>query len=97
MAFNEMAEGLEAARKREREFLVSVSHDLRTPLTTIRGYTEALDEGRIAPEETGRIASVIHRESARLGRLVEDLMLLSRIEAREFSLRPEPVDLAGHL
>jgi len=97
VAFNEMAEGLEAARKREREFLVSVSHDLRTPLTTIRGYTEALDEGRIAPEETGRIASVIHRESARLGRLVEDLMLLSRIEAREFSLRPEPVDLAGHL
>lgn len=97
VAFNEMAEGLEAARKRERQFLVSVSHDLRTPLTTIRGYTEALDEGRIAPEDTSRIANVIHRESARLGRLVEDLMLLSRIESREFGLRPESVDLGGHL
>jgi len=97
VAFNEMADGLHEARRREREFLVSVSHDLRTPLTTIGGYTEALREGRVAPEEVERVAGVIHRESGRLGRLVEDLMLLSRIEAREFSLRPEPVDLAGHL
>jgi len=97
VAFNEMADGLQEAGRREREFLVSVSHDLRTPLTTIRGYTEALEEGRIAPADTARIAAVIHRESDRLGRLVEDLMLLSRLEAREFSLRPESVDLAGHL
>jgi len=97
VAFNEMADGLHEARRREREFLVSVSHDLRTPLTSIAGYTEALQEGRVAPEEVERVAGVIHRESNRLGRLVEDLMLLSRIEAREFSLRPEPVDLAAHL
>jgi len=97
VAFNDMADGLQEARRREREFLVSVSHDLRTPLTTISGYTEALSEGRISNEDTARIAEVIHQESGRLGRLVEDLMLLSRIEAREFSLRPETVDLAGHL
>lgn len=96
-AFNEMAEQLEAARTREREFLVSVSHDLRTPLTTIAGYAEAIQEGRVAPDDLDRVAGVLGTESGRLRRLVEDLMLLSRIEAREFSLRPEQVDLAAHL
>lgn len=97
VAFNEMARQIEAARRREREFLVSVGHDLRTPLTTITGYSEAIQEGRVAPDEMARVASVLRTEASRLGRLVEDLMLLARIEAREFSLRPEPVDLAGHL
>lgn len=96
-AFNEMATQLEAARTREREFLVSVSHDLRTPLTTIAGYAEAMQEGRVAPEDLERVAAVLGTESGRLRRLVEDLMLLSRIEAREFNLRPEQVDLAAHL
>ena len=97
LAFNEMARQLEDARRREREFIVSVGHDLRTPLTTISGYSEAIEEGRVTAEEMGRVARVLGTESSRLGRLVEDLMLLARIEAREFSLRPEPVDLAGHL
>jgi len=96
-AFNEMAGQLEAARIREREFLVSVSHDLRTPLTTIAGYAEAMQEGRIDRSDLERVASVLVTEAGRLRRLVEDLMLLSRIEAREFSLRPEAVDLAAHL
>lgn len=97
VAFNEMAGELEAARRRERAFLVSVGHDLRTPLTTISGYAEAMEEGRIPAEDVARVARVLGTESGRLRRLVEDLMLLSRIEAPEFTLRPEPVDLAGHL
>jgi len=96
-AFNEMAMQLDKARLREREFLVSVGHDLRTPLTTIRGYAEAIQEGRVSSDEMARVAEVLGAESTRLGRLVEDLMLLARIEAREFGLRPEQVDLAGHL
>jgi signal transduction histidine kinase len=88
---------LEAARIREREFLVAVSHDLRTPLTTISGYAEAMQEGRVDSSDLGRVANVLGTEAGRLGRLVEDLMLLSRIEAREFSLRTEAVDLAAHL
>jgi signal transduction histidine kinase len=96
-AFNEMGSQLEDARRREREFLASVGHDLRTPLTTLSGYGEALAEGRVPEEELPRVASVIQRESGRLGRLVEDLMLLSRIESREFSLRPEKLDLSAHL
>ncbi|MDX1691955.1 MAG: HAMP domain-containing sensor histidine kinase, partial [Acidimicrobiia bacterium] len=97
IAFNEMARQLEAARGREREFLVSVSHDLRTPLTTIAGYAEAMEEGRVSDDDLERVAAVLGTEANRLSRLVEDLMLLSRIEAREFGLRPEPVDVAAHL
>ncbi|HEX9978786.1 MAG TPA: HAMP domain-containing sensor histidine kinase [Acidimicrobiia bacterium] len=96
-AFNAMANQLQEARRREREFLVSVGHDLRTPLTTIAGYSEAIQEGKVADHDLPRVGSVLAAESSRLGRLVEDLMLLARIEAREFSLRPEEVDLAGHL
>ena len=97
VAFNDMAGDLEEARRREREFLVSVGHDLRTPLTTIAGYAEALHEGKVSGEDLGKVGGVIHRESGRLSRLLEDLMVLSRLEAGEFTLRPEPVDLAGHL
>lgn len=97
LAFNEMAHRLEAAQRREHEFLASVGHDLRTPLTTISGYAEALEEGKVGEGDLARVSSVIHRESGRLSRLVEDLMLLSRLEAGEFTLRPEPVDLAWHL
>ncbi len=96
-AFNDMAGELEEARRREREFLVAVGHDLRTPLTTIAGYAEAMGEGRIAGADVARVGGVLGAESDRLRRLIEDLMLLSRIETAEFTLRPEPVDLAGHL
>ena len=67
VAFNEMADQLEEARRREREFLVSVCHDLRTPLTTIGGYTEALEEGKIADEDSPGSPPCSVPESARLG------------------------------
>lgn len=96
-AFNEMVDELHAARAREQEFLVSVGHDLRTPLTTIAGYAEMLEEGGVAAEESARIAAVLGFETVRLRRLVEDLMLLAHLEADEFTLHPEPVDVAAHL
>lgn len=97
LAFNEMAENLEATQRREREFLMSIGHDLRTPLTTIRGYAEALDEGSIDGDDAARVAAVLHVQTDRLTRLVEDVMLLARIEAREFTLRAEAIDVAAHL
>jgi two-component system sensor histidine kinase BaeS len=96
-AFNDMAAELDDARRRERDFLMSVGHDLRTPLTTIRGYAEGLDTGAVPPEDIERVAGVIHVQTDRLSRLIEDLMLLARLEAREFTLRSEPVDLAAHI
>ncbi len=95
--FNYMASSLQQAQRRERDFLMSVGHDLRTPLTTIRGYAEGLAAGIIEPEDFPRVADVLHRQTDRLSRLVEDLMLLARLEAREFTMRPERVDLAAHI
>ncbi|NNL13009.1 MAG: HAMP domain-containing histidine kinase [Acidimicrobiia bacterium] len=96
-SFNEMAQKLEEAAQRERDFLLNVGHDLRTPLTSISGYAETLADGAIEAEELPRVAGVLQRQSNRLSRLVEDLMLLSRLEAREFTLRTEPVELGAHI
>lgn len=96
-SFNEMADEIDAARQRESEFLMSVGHDLRTPLTTVSGYVEILEEGDLPPEEISRIATVLERETSRLRRLIEDLMLLARLESREFTIRNESVDVIAHL
>lgn len=90
-SFNEMAGQLAVARDAERAFLLSVSHELKTPLTSVRGYAEALRDGAAMPEEAGE---VIGREAARLERLVGDLLDLARLDQRRFSVAREPVDLA---
>jgi signal transduction histidine kinase len=87
---NEMAETLERSRSLEQQFLLSVSHDLRTPLTSIRGFAEAIADGAGDP---GRAASVITAEARRLERLVADLLDLAKLQASSFSLVLEPVDL----
>jgi two-component system sensor histidine kinase BaeS len=95
---NEMAAQLEASRGSQRAFLLSISHDLRTPLTSIRGYAEALADGTIDdadPDARKRAATVIGAESRRLERLVRDLLDLSRLDSREFSLNAQPCDAAG--
>lgn len=90
-----MAADLGSARDHEHEFLLGISHDLRTPLTSIRGYAEAIADGTIAtPSERARAAEVITSESRRLERLVADLLDLARLDAREFSMRPAMVDAA---
>ena len=96
-SFNEMVLQLEDSRRRERDFLMSVGHDLRTPLTTLRGYAEALDAGEIEQGDLERVGGVLRRQTDRLSRLVEDLTLLARLEAREFTLRPELVALGPHV
>jgi signal transduction histidine kinase len=94
-ALNVMATQLEAARGSERAFLLSVSHDLRTPLTSIRGYAEALADGTLDGEDPTarrRAADVIMSEARRLERLVRDLLDLSRLDSHQFSLHPRAVD-----
>ena len=92
-AINAMAAELDDARGHERAFLLSVSHDLRTPLTSIRGYAEAIADGTVEGAEARvRAAGVIASESRRLERLVADLLDLARLDAHQFSLHPGPVD-----
>jgi two-component system sensor histidine kinase BaeS len=88
---NRLGAALERSAGQERSFLLSVSHDLRTPLTAIRGWAEALADGTAPdPAHAGRIVAA---EAARLDRLVSDLLELARLRARHFSLRREEVDL----
>ncbi len=92
-SIDHMAASLERARGSQREFLLSVSHDLRTPLTAIRGYAEAIVDDAVPDPK--RAAGVILTESARLGRLVADLLDLTRIEAHQFTLETGPVDVVA--
>lgn len=91
-SINGMASSLERSRVLEQEFLLSVSHDLRTPLTSIKGYADAIDDGNVDPK---RAAGVIRTESRRLERLVTDLLDLARLQAKSFSLHLEALDLSA--
>ncbi len=90
-SFNTMSGQLARARDAERSFLLSVSHELKTPLTAIRGYSEALDEGVLTPE---RAVKVIRTEAARLERLIADILNLARLDGQRFDIHPDAVDLA---
>lgn len=92
-SFNSMTEGLARAKASERHFLQSVSHDLRTPLTSIRGFAEAIEDGATA--DAVAAAGVIASEARRLERLVGDLLALATLEARRFTLQLQPVDLSA--
>ncbi len=78
-AVNAMAAALEQAAAAERRFLLSVSHDLRTPLTSIRGYAEAITDG--TTPDPAAAAAVISTQAQRLERLVADLLDLARLRA----------------
>jgi len=82
-SINAMAANLERSRALERQFLLSVSHDLRTPLTSIRGYAEALSDGAVT--DPVAVGAVIEGESRRIERLVGDLLLLARLESTGFT------------
>jgi two-component system, OmpR family, sensor kinase len=90
-SINAMAGALERSRTLDQQFLLSVSHDLRTPLSSIQGYAEALADGTI--DDATRAGTVILSESRRLDRLVRDLLQLARLDARSFSLDRSPVEL----
>lgn len=93
-SFNQMAEALGEARRREGEFLSSISHELRTPITAIRGYVEALDEGAVR-DAAGRAEAlrVIKTETARLERLVADVVDLARADSQGFTVQLQDADV----
>ncbi|ROT32591.1 sensor histidine kinase [Micromonospora sp. HM5-17] len=81
------------SEERMRQFIADASHELRTPLTTIRGFAELYRQGAVrSPDETARLIRRIEDEAARMGLLVEDLLLLARLD-RERPLTLAPVEL----
>ena len=89
-AFNDLASQLQRAQEAERNFLLSVSHELKTPLTAIRGYAEAVEDGAIDPQEA---AATVAAEARRLERLVRDLLDLARMNRTDFNVHNTEIDL----
>jgi len=97
-SFNRMSREVERARQTQRDFLANISHDLKTPLTSIRGFSQAILEGTVT-DEVGyrRAAEIINAEAERMERLVRDLLELAKLEGGQAGLRYEPVDLSSLL
>lgn len=83
----------EEADQLRREFSSNVSHELKTPLTSISGYAEIMEAGIVKPEDIADFAGKIHTEAKRLIALVEDILKLSKLDEGTIELIPEEVDL----
>jgi len=92
-AFNIMVERLAELETSRREFVANVSHELRSPITSIRGYIEGLRDGTIAKEETGKYLDTVSSETKRLSKLIADLLNLSHMEQSAFTLTPARFDI----
>ena len=77
----------------QADFVSKVSHELRTPLTAIRGFVKTMmhNSDRLTPADMQDFLQIVDRQSHRLARLVEDLLMASKIEAGELTIAPEPV------
>jgi len=97
-AFNEMSACVKAGQQSQKDFVANVSHELKTPLTSIQGFSQAILDGTVdTPESLNQAANIIHAESSRMYRLVVDLLDLARLDAGTANLERESVDLAGIL
>ena len=86
---------LEGADKRRRQFLTSLSHDLRTPLTSVTGALETVisKSKSLSPDERERFLIIAYRQSGRLHRLIEQVFELARLDSGELALTMEPVSV----
>lgn len=82
-AFNNMANSLEQSENRRNEFVANVSHELKTPMTTIAGFAEGILDGTIPPEREREFLQVISTETRRLSRLVRRMLDMSRLHAQQ--------------
>jgi two-component system sensor histidine kinase BaeS len=92
-SLNALDTALTASEARQREFLLSVSHEFRTPLTAVKGYSEAISDGILSGDDAIEAARLISSESARLNRLVSDLLDLARLGAVDFAISEVRIDL----
>lgn len=92
-SFNFMADSLERVERNRREFISNVSHELRSPITSIKGFIGGILDGIIPKDKENYYLSIAYEEIQRLTRLVNDLLDLSAMEAGKFSLRISEIDI----
>ena len=82
-SFNNMAENLQQTERQRREFITNISHELKTPMTTIAGYTDGILDGTIPPENERQYLQIISDESRRLSRLVRRMLDVSQLQVMD--------------
>lgn len=92
-SFNVMAGELNTLEEARRSFVANVSHELRSPLTSMRGFLEAMQDGTIPPEDHGKYLEIVINENRRMTSMVNDLLDLARIESGHTVLKPEVFDI----
>ncbi len=96
-SFNAMASALATLEQTRRAFTANVSHELKTPMTTIGGFIDGILDGTIPPEKHSYYLRIVSGEVQRLSRLVRSMLDISRIEAGEMEIRPCTVDITDIL
>ncbi|WP_340371534.1 ATP-binding protein [Peribacillus sp. FSL E2-0218] len=93
-AFNDMANSIHLEEERKKEFLENVAHELRTPLSYVKGYTHAILDGIVKNDEERKYLQLISREALRLQRIVGDLLDLSKVDGDSFQICKTPIAFA---
>lgn len=93
LAMQEQLDALRRQNQNKSAFLSTISHEFRTPLTSIIGYSEFLAANPADPTSVAEDAEVIHREATRLSRMVDDVLLMDRVDNGHLSLNLNPVDV----
>ncbi|MHB1391444.1 MAG: sensor histidine kinase [Thermoleophilia bacterium] len=93
-AFRYMSDEVQKSQDQQRQFVINVSHELKTPLTAITGHARALQDGVATdPADVTKSIEIISSETGRLSRLIEDLLSLAKFDARQFELKSATVAL----
>ena len=93
-SFNAMADSLQKTEQQRREFIANISHELKTPMTTIAGYADGILDGVISPEEERQYLSIISGESRRLARLVRRMLDVSQLQSMDLIKQKVPFDMS---
>jgi signal transduction histidine kinase len=97
-SFNTMTQAVKASQQAQRDFVTNVSHELKTPLTSIQGFSQAIHDGTASDAEAiEQAAGVIHDEASRMARMVSQLLDLAKIEAGQVVMAREAIDLVAVL
>lgn len=95
IAFNQMTNSLVQLEGMRRSFIANVSHELKTPMTTIEGFIDGIIDGTIEPEKQKYYLSIVSEETKRLSRLVKSMLSLAKLESGEMKIKLEPADLSN--
>lgn len=95
VALNDMSDSLNKTQEYQKQLLANVSHDFRSPLTSIKGYIEAILDGTIPEEMQEKYLNTVLREAKRLSSLTEEILELNRIDSGHFILDIKPIEING--